>query len=193
MLREPAAAAFLIAQRRVFHGAVYLQPSKALLDMSPSTRQELYYDDPLTLPLATVEPYASLGYRVIEGSFMMLSGANMPAASFDVQLAPSSRADDESIDLVLMRGDVSRLQLISTFLNLESGSHMKSDYIYAYKVTSFSLIPSSGIVDISGELYPNPNVENEQGEHTATATCSTEKLRKDVTVNVHPKAISFIF
>jgi hypothetical protein len=189
MLREPVAAVYLIAQKRVYHGTLFLQPTQDFLDMTSATRQGLLYNDPHALPLATVQPYASQGCRVVEGSFVLLCGANMPSASFDVKLAPSSRPDDQSVDLVFMKGDVSRLQLISTFLNFD-GAHMKSDYVYAYKVKSFSLLPSSGHIDISGELYSNPNSSLDR-DHPSSSS-SPGKL-KDITVSVHPRAVSFIY
>jgi sphingosine kinase len=167
VLRETVAAVIVIAQRKLYTGSLYLTP----VSMDADTLRKKKYTDPNKLPAVQTGPYA--GTRLLEGKFVLLSAANMAHASYDVKLAPSAMPNDGSIDLVVMRGDVSRLHLLWMFLNLD-GNHLKSKSVEIFKVSAFAFHPQNvkdSNLDVSGEWYPS----------------------SDVSVQVHPRAAPFIY
>ena len=120
--------------------------------MTSCQRKRRMYDDSNALTTVKTGPYK--GQKVISGSFVMFTAGSMPYATYDMKLLPSSLPNDGSIDVVLMRGTATRLQLLSVFLSLGDGSHVLSESVEVYKVKSFTLLPESGNLDVSGELYP---------------------------------------
>jgi sphingosine kinase len=162
-LREPFAAMWLIYQRRVYTGRIFITPAVP----SAESAKEGCYREPETLPLVTEGPHK--GRRVLEGTFLLVTGANMSDATFDIRMAPGARGDDGAIDLLIIRGSATRWQLLQAFLDL-NGNHLKFPWCEVYKVSSFSLEPLDGVLNVSGEFYP----------------CA------DVSVTVHSKATAFI-
>lgn len=145
-LREPFAAMWLIYQRRLYTGRIYMTPVKPSAEASAVGG----YRDPESLPL--VAEGERKGQRLLEGSFLMVTGASMSDATFDIRMAPGARGDDGAIDLLIIRGDATRLQLIQTFLNLD-GTHVKYPWCELYKVSAFTLEPDDGVLNSSGEFY----------------------------------------
>lgn len=145
VLRETVAAAYLIAKKQVYTGTIYFKP----YNMELSAIEKLKYSNPNLLPVENEGTYS--GYSMIQGSFIMLAAMNMPYASYDAKLCPSSSPTDGGLDLLIMRGSCSRSNLLMTFLTMEDGSHVGNNGIEIYKVTSFALKQSGGCkINVSG-------------------------------------------
>lgn len=167
IFRETVAAIIVIARRKLYSGTLYITPAA----MDDETMRKGKYSDPSSLPAVQTGPYA--GTRLLEGKFVLMSAANMAYASYDVQLTLFASPDDGSVDLIVMRGDVSRLHLLWMFLNLD-GTHLQSRSVEIYKVSGFTFHPADvreSNLDVSGEWYPS----------------------SDVSVQVYPRAAPFIF
>lgn len=152
ILREPLAAAYLIAKKRVYCGTLYLKP----FDMDATIRKLNDYGDYEVLPLVSDGPYA--GHRVINGQFLMFAAMNTHYASFDMKLTPRANATDGCVDIMLMRGESSRWDALHAFLCMEDGAHARHPRVELYKVTSFTLIRTEGNINVSGEIYPSDDV-----------------------------------
>ena len=139
----------VILQRRVYSGRITMLPADPA--MVPSN-----YSDPEKLPAAS-----QAGWRVLEADDIVLfSSTTMPWASHDSCFARGIHVNQGAMDLVLIRG-ASRLQLVKTFLAIETGAHVDHPWVEVYRVTSYTLEPSPRHtldLDLSGENYPSQPV-----------------------------------
>lgn len=152
ILREPLAALYLIAKKRVYSGTLYFNA----VEMDETTRKKSRYNDFSVIPVVKDGPYK--GYRVIEGEFIMLAVMNTDFASFDMKLTPAACATDGCVDVVIMRGHASRLDVLLAFLNMERGDHAGMPGVELYKVSSLTLRRSDGNINVSGEIYPTADI-----------------------------------
>ncbi|CAM9318209.1 unnamed protein product, partial [Ectocarpus fasciculatus] len=136
MLREPLAAIYLIAKKKVYRISSATQIQRCTV-------------------VARSVDWAHKGYHVIDGDFIMIAAMNMPYASYDMKLTPAAFHSDGCIDIVLMRGGCSRLDVLRAFLSMGDGSHAGAPGVELYKATSFTLKRNEGNINISGEIYPS--------------------------------------
>ena len=78
-------------------------------------------------------------------------------------LTPHAERGGGSVDLILFTGGpgVSRLALITTFLNFEGGGHLKQPFVEVYRAKRWRLVPDPAdadrtTIDLSGEQFPLP-------------------------------------
>lgn len=92
-------------------------------------------------------------WQVLEGDFILFWAMNVPWATYNLQPAPKACLDDGAIDLIIIRGGISKLQLIRAFLQAAGGSHISSPNVEYYKVQRFRLEPlnNQGILAVDGE------------------------------------------
>jgi sphingosine kinase len=81
-------------------------------------------------------------WKTIESEFVLLVASNATHLSADGLLAPFAHISDGCVDLVMVR-DCTRLEMVSVFLGLEDGSHVKSSVVEYHHVKAFVLEPLS--------------------------------------------------
>ena len=156
-LKTFLAPAVVIARRRTHSGRLYILPA------AETKTDPRYLVDPVTLPEAKRPELARYGakrkdeqWRLIEADdFVVMSATNMSSAAHDVVFSPQLGHDSGTLDLIVMRG-ASRLQLVKTFVAMETGTHVSLPGVEVFRVTQFVLEPrrSSGELNLSGEEYP---------------------------------------
>ena len=76
----------------------------------------------------------------MDGPFTVFLASNTTHIATDSHLAPRAQLSDGRVDLMLVR-KISRCALLSMFLDLESGEHLKNPHVEYYKAASFRLVP----------------------------------------------------
>ena len=92
-------------------------------------------------------------WTVIDGDFVMVYTAHTSHMSSDCFLAPSARLDDGVIWLLYLTGNLSKSQVLSFLISLESGKHVDLPYVNMLPVRAFRLEPldDMGVLTIDGE------------------------------------------
>lgn len=72
----------------------------------------------------------------------------------DCFLAPNSKLNDGIIWLVILPGNVSKVQVVQFLLALESGKHPDLPFVTLLPVRAFRLVPvtTDGYITVDGEL-----------------------------------------
>ncbi|XP_053674349.1 sphingosine kinase 1-like, partial [Anopheles nili] len=112
------------------------------------------YGPPSRLPALTASVPDS--WQSIVGEFVMVHAAYQSHLSTECYFAPESRLNDGIIWLVIIRGGVSRAQLLSFLLGLSSGTHIPmqaNEHIQMVPVTAFRIEPAgtNGHMTVDGE------------------------------------------
>ena len=142
LLRLLAVPAWIIAQRVRYSGRVCF---KACAGEPPPTRAHTTRAD---------------GWTVLEASFALVHICNLPWIASDVLAAPGAATADGRFGVLLIRGDVSRLQLVRFFLASQSGAHLSHEACELYWATEATIEPAPhpvGCIAVDGELvscYP---------------------------------------
>ena len=103
---------------------------------------------------------ASDGWVEIEDSFCLVHCCNLPWISHDTQCAPGSAPADGRIALLLMR-NATRRDLISMFLNSQSGDHVAHPAVELYWALDATIEPEPepvGSIAIDGEAVGYPRL-----------------------------------
>lgn len=93
---------------------------------------------------------------VEEGDFVMMHAAYQSHLGSDCHFSPQSKLNDGTIHLVIIRGGISRSQLLTFLINMSSGTHLPSEntaFIKVVRVEAFRLDPqeNTGILTVDGE------------------------------------------
>lgn len=92
-------------------------------------------------------------WTVVDSDFIMVYTAHTSHMSSDCFLAPSARLDDGVIWLLYLTGNLSKSQVLSFLVSLESGKHADLPYCNLIPVRAFRLEPhhNMGVLTIDGE------------------------------------------
>lgn len=92
-------------------------------------------------------------WTVVDGDFVMVYTAHTSHMSSDCFLAPSARLDDGVIWLLYLTGSLSKSQVLTFLISLESGKHVDLSYVNMVPVRAFRLEPLDdvGVLTIDGE------------------------------------------
>ncbi|XP_058055221.1 sphingosine kinase 2-like [Anopheles bellator] len=112
------------------------------------------YGPPSRLPALTAAIPDT--WTTLSGEFVMVHAAYQTHLSTDCYFATQSHLNDGIIWLLIIRGGVSRSQLLSFLLGLSSGTHVPlqgNDYIQMVPVTAFRIEPNgtNGHMTVDGE------------------------------------------
>ncbi|SPP77124.1 sphingosine kinase 2 [Drosophila guanche] len=96
------------------------------------------------------------GWLVEEGEFIMMHAVYQSHLGIDCHFAPKAQMNDGTIYLILIRGGISRPQLLSFLYNMSTGTHLpevNNEYVKVLPVRAFRLEPhdNHGIITIDGE------------------------------------------
>lgn len=108
-------------------------------------------------------------WTVLEGDFVMVHAAYQTHLGTDCYFATSSKLNDGIIWLCVIRGGISRGQLLSFLLNLSSGTHIPEDneYIKMISCTAFRIEPLGdqvGYLTVDGERVEYGPIQGEMFE-----------------------------
>ena len=119
-------------------------------DDSGKNNSEISVTDPL-----------SEDWTVVEGEFVMVYSAHTSHMSPGCFLAPDARLDDGIIWLLYMTGDVTKSQVVSFLMSVESGKHVDLPYVNLLPVRGFRLEPfaNCGLLTIDGELIDTEPIQ----------------------------------
>jgi len=93
----------------------------------------------------------------ISCAFMV--GCNSVHTGKGMKIAPSGGFYDEMIDMVIVKDDVSRLQLVKVFKEVYTGKHTNLPYVHMSKVKSFSIDAlKDSYFNVDGEIIKSKKV-----------------------------------
>jgi len=92
-------------------------------------------------------------WHVIEDEFIFIWAMNTAWAAHDMNVTPHAQLNDGAMDVLVMRGGTSRIELLRALLRCGKGKHLSLPHMEYYKVRSFRLEPLSnyGILLVDGE------------------------------------------
>lgn len=116
------------------------------------------------IPALTSE--VSSTWKTEEGDFIMVHAAYQSHLGSDCHFAPTATPNDGIIWLLIIRGGVSRSQLLGFLLGLSSGTHLPADenqYIQLIPVTAFRIEPlgNEGNITVDGEKVAYGPIQGE--------------------------------
>jgi sphingosine kinase len=89
------------------------------------------------------EPLLGPEWKVIEDDFVTLWVCQTTHASYDIMSSPHSKMNDGKFHILVLRGSISRLQLLNAFLVFEDGGHANLPYVEIIECDAFRLEPST--------------------------------------------------
>jgi sphingosine kinase len=112
-------------------------------------------------------------WQVIEDDFIFLWGMNTPWAAHDMNVTPYAQLNDGAIDVLLMRKETSRLELLKALLRCGKGQHLNLPHMEYYKVRSLRLEPltKKGLLVVDGELVDYSTIEMQVVPSLARVNC----------------------
>ncbi|GMH98332.1 hypothetical protein TrVE_jg12917 [Triparma verrucosa] len=92
-------------------------------------------------------------WTTIEDNFLCFWALQTSHASQGMHTSPASKMDDGKFHLYIVRGKATRLNLLTSFLAFEDGSHVKQKHMEIIECTAFRLEPltDNSHIDIDGE------------------------------------------
>jgi diacylglycerol kinase family enzyme len=93
-------------------------------------------------------------WSVFEGKTQVFMACNVAQVAKDMKPAPSATVDDGYIHL-LMAHNLSRFDLLSFLISLESGSHVNDPRLLIHRTKKFVIEPldENSTMDVDGERY----------------------------------------
>lgn len=91
---------------------------------------------------------------VIDDEFVLVYACHQTHLSTDVYFAPEAKLDDGIMWLVMIRGNVSRAQVMYFLACLQTGDHVHIPYVDVIPIHAFRLEPltSDGFLTVDGEV-----------------------------------------
>ena len=163
------------------------QPSHSLLFPQnttpppvPCNQEELclFPLNPSTLMLPPLDRrLASLGWKPLQGSFVVLTAMLLPYLTRSVLFSPTQRVGIGSFELCTVRDRMSRFQLIRGFSAMDTGKHQEE--MELLRVEAFRLEPAvrEGIFSIDGERFSVEPFQAQVLKQAARVMCRRNKTR----------------
>jgi sphingosine kinase len=89
---------------------------------------------------------------IIEDKFVFFLIINLPLMGSDFFISPTSRFDNGTLDLLMIREGATRLDLLKIFLNAHNGEMLNNPVIEHLKVKAFRLEPLDDTKDNVGQI-----------------------------------------
>ena len=91
--------------------------------------------------------------KTIEADFTFIVSCNSVHVGKGMKMAPKAKLDDGLVDLIVVRGNISRRRLLSVLPKLFDGTHINEPEVEYYQAVSFSLFSeTSDLLNIDGEM-----------------------------------------
>jgi len=129
-IRSRLAALVRIAIKKMYDGKL------SFLPVRDSTLKGQYYDNEEYFKDHPRFP----GWKLIEGSFILVAAMNAAMGSKDALVSPFSKANDGGVDLVVV-SNTSRFEMCRVLVGLKSGMHIGRRCVKVIKVSEFVLEP----------------------------------------------------
>lgn len=93
-------------------------------------------------------------WRTIEGKFSIVWALNVTHAASDNHTAPYAQLADGCFDVLVLRDKVPRSTILSMFLEMEKGTHIKNPAVEYFKAKEMIWEPwsAAGMLTVDGEL-----------------------------------------
>jgi len=108
------------------------------------------------------KPIAHQGeWHVIEDEFIFIWGMNTAWAAHDMNVTPYAQLNDGAMDILIMRKETSRFEILQALLLCGKGKHLDLPHLEYYKVKAFRLEPltEKGILVVDGEQVDYSPIE----------------------------------
>lgn len=146
----------------------------------PCNQEELSLSplNPSTLMLPPLDRrIASLGWKPLQGSFIVLTAMLLPYLTRNVLFSPCQRVGIGSFQLCIIRDRKSRFQLIRSFSVMDTGKHQEE--MELLRVEAFRLEPAvrEGVFSIDGERFSVEPFQAQVLKQVARVMCRRNKIR----------------
>lgn len=111
------------------------------------------------------------GWEVMEGEFVLVYVSNQTHLNSSCFFAPHARLDDGLMWMVVLKGDISRAQVLRFLISLEDGGHINLPYVHVIPIKAFRLEPTDGVMTIDGELIECGSIQAEILPSTVNVMC----------------------
>ena len=164
--------------RQPSHGLLF--PQSTTPPPVPYNQEELPHSplNPSTLSLPPLDRrITSLGWKPLQGSFVVLTAMLLPYLTRSVLFSPTQRVGIGSFELCTLRDRRSRFQLIRSFSVIDTGKHQEE--MELLRVEAFRLEPAvrEGIFSIDGERYSVEPFQAQVLKQVARVMCRRNKTR----------------
>lgn len=113
-------------------------------------RRQLY------LGRLALQPNLEADDSPMESDYVAIWAMNVAWAAHNVKAAPQAELNDGKMDILIIRRQMSRWQLLRAFLKTSTGEHVDAPQIEYYKIAALTLNPIHplGMISLDGEALP---------------------------------------
>ena len=112
------------------------------------------------------------GKDVID-DFTFIMACNTIHTGKGMKIAPNAKIDDGLMDIIVVKGNVSKLKLLQTLPKIFTGAHIYDPNVHSYQAKDFSLIPQKKEgLNIDGELLGSTPINATVIKHALKIFCS---------------------
>ena len=114
-----------------------------------------------------------LDQKKIIDDFTFIMVCNTIHTGKGMKIAPNAKIDDGLMDVIAVKGNVSKLKLLQTLPKIFTGAHIHDPDVHSYQVKDFSLIPENKEgLNIDGELLGSTPINATIIKHALKIFCS---------------------
>jgi sphingosine kinase len=154
-LKNDIYALLLIWRLRRYRGKlfVFVDPENSLKACQPLELCEACQKKNQSTNLPSATESLPSTWQVIEGEFILLWAMNIVWAAHNIKTAPYAHFSNGMMDILVLRGGLTRWQVLQAFLKTATGNHITLPYVEYYQVKGFRLEPvtQGGSLAIDGE------------------------------------------
>ena len=112
-------------------------------------------------------------WQVIEDEFIFVWAMNTAWAAHDMNVTPYAQLNDGAMDVLIMRKETPRLEILQALLRCGKGEHLDLPHLEYYKVRAFRLEPltDKGILVVDGEPVDYSPVDMKVIPNLACVNC----------------------
>ena len=106
--------------------------------------------------LNTNKRYANISIDGVNssGHYLFILIANTKYTGKGMMIAPNAQLDDGLLDLIIVKNNINKIQLIKLLSQLYTGEHIYSKYVDYRQIKNLNIIPSKNdYLNIDGEIY----------------------------------------
>ena len=106
--------------------------------------------------LNTKKRYADVSIDGINNSdnYLFIVVANTKYTGKGMMIAPNAKLDDSLLDLIVVKNDINKIQLMKLLSQLFTGEHITSKYVKYKQIKKLKIVPNTKeALNIDGEIY----------------------------------------
>jgi len=87
-------------------------------------------------------------------NYLFIFVANTKYTGTGMLIAPNARLNDGLLDLIVVKSNINKIQLVKLLFQLFTGEHIHSPYVEYKQIKQLSIKPNKNeVLNIDGEIY----------------------------------------